>query len=171
MNRLFRLGGYLASGVLILFGAGSIVIGALGFMEVRDTIAQEKIEATPDAEELGVGGEPGEGPGQAPGQEQRDGDGEDGRGDPEGHDRYERVGDPAHAQYVAGSRLPMEETRPSRHQHAHVVICTRCRSVSHRSPRVTEPAWYRSGNTCLCSVARDSSDPTCANSSWTTVTE
>jgi hypothetical protein len=60
MNRLFRLGGYLASGVLILFGAGAVVIGALGFIEVRDTIAQEKIEATPDAEELGVNLEPGE---------------------------------------------------------------------------------------------------------------
>lgn len=60
MNRLFRLGGYFASSVLVLFGAGSIVIGTLGFLEVRDTIARENITATPDAEELGVGLEPGE---------------------------------------------------------------------------------------------------------------
>lgn len=59
MNRLFRLGGYFASAVLVLFGAGSMVVGTLGFLEVRDTIAQEKITATPDAEEI-VGLEPGE---------------------------------------------------------------------------------------------------------------
>jgi len=31
MRRYFHLGGYLASAVLILFGAGTIVVGALGF--------------------------------------------------------------------------------------------------------------------------------------------
>ena len=60
MNRLFRLGGYFAGTVLVLFGAASMVIGTLGFLEVRDTIAREKITATPDAEELGVGLAPGE---------------------------------------------------------------------------------------------------------------
>jgi hypothetical protein len=60
MRRAFLYGGYFASGVLILFGAGSIVVGALGFFEVRDTIARENITATPDAEELGVDLEPGE---------------------------------------------------------------------------------------------------------------
>lgn len=37
-----------------------MVVGALGFLEVRDTIEREKITATEDAEELGVGLEPGE---------------------------------------------------------------------------------------------------------------
>jgi len=60
MRRFFQYGGYLASVVLILFGAGSIVVGALGFSEVRDTIARENITATPDAEEIGVNLEPGE---------------------------------------------------------------------------------------------------------------
>jgi len=60
MNKLFRLGGYLASGVLIVFGVGTMAVGALGLMEVRDTIAAEKITATPDAQELGVDLEPGE---------------------------------------------------------------------------------------------------------------
>jgi hypothetical protein len=60
MRRIFQFGGYFASVVLILFGAGSIVIGALGFFEVRDTIAREEITATPDAEELGVDLQPGE---------------------------------------------------------------------------------------------------------------
>jgi hypothetical protein len=60
MRRLFYWGGYLSSAVLILFGAGSIVIGALGFAEVRDTIAQEKITATDDAQEIGVNLQPGE---------------------------------------------------------------------------------------------------------------
>ena len=60
MPRLVRIGGYLASAVLILFGLGATVVGALGFLEVRDTIAREKITATPDAAEIGVDLEPGE---------------------------------------------------------------------------------------------------------------
>src|SRR6266511_3160636 len=46
MRRYFQYGGYLASAVLILFGAG--------------TIAREKITATPDAQEIGVNLEPSE---------------------------------------------------------------------------------------------------------------
>lgn len=60
MLRAFRFGGYLASVVLIVFGAGSAVVGFLGFLEVRDTIAQENITATPDVEEIGVNLEPGD---------------------------------------------------------------------------------------------------------------
>jgi hypothetical protein len=60
MRKLFRYGGYLSGVVLVLFGAGAVVIGALGFNEVRDTIAREKITATDDAAELGVDLEPGE---------------------------------------------------------------------------------------------------------------
>jgi hypothetical protein len=57
---MFRYGGYFASGILIVFGAGSIVAGALGFAEVRDTIARENITATDDAQEQGADLEPGE---------------------------------------------------------------------------------------------------------------
>jgi len=60
MKRMFQYGGYFASGVLILFGLGSIVVGSLGFQEVRDTITRENITATPDAAEIGVDLEPGE---------------------------------------------------------------------------------------------------------------
>jgi hypothetical protein len=60
MTKLFRFGGYFASTVLILFGIGSIVLGTLGFLEVRDTIARESITATPDAAEIGVNLEPGQ---------------------------------------------------------------------------------------------------------------
>lgn len=60
MRPMFRYGGYMASVVLILFGAGSIVTGILGFKEVRNTIAREQITATPDAAKIGVDLEPGE---------------------------------------------------------------------------------------------------------------
>jgi hypothetical protein len=60
MRRLFQIGGYLASTVLILLGIGTVVVGAIGFNEVRDTIAQEKITATEDVGELGVNLEPGQ---------------------------------------------------------------------------------------------------------------
>jgi hypothetical protein len=60
MQKAFRYGGYLASAALIVFGAGAVVAGTLGFLEVRDTIAAENITATPDAPELGVDLEPGE---------------------------------------------------------------------------------------------------------------
>jgi hypothetical protein len=54
MTGLFRYGGYIASAILIAFGAASIVVGTLGFLEVRQTITEEGISATPDAGELGV---------------------------------------------------------------------------------------------------------------------
>ena len=60
MRRLFLYGGYFASGILIILGIGTIVVGALGFQEVRDTIAQEKITATPDAREQGANLDPGQ---------------------------------------------------------------------------------------------------------------
>jgi hypothetical protein len=52
MKKAFAYGGIAASIVLILFGAGAIAVGALGFNEVRDTIARENITATPDATEI-----------------------------------------------------------------------------------------------------------------------
>jgi hypothetical protein len=61
MRWMLRLGGYLASTVLILFGIVAMVAGVLGFLEVRDTISRENITATPDAAEIeGVDLEPGE---------------------------------------------------------------------------------------------------------------
>ena len=46
MRRVFLYGGYFASGILIVLGIGTIVVGALGFKEVRNTIAAEHITAT-----------------------------------------------------------------------------------------------------------------------------
>jgi hypothetical protein len=48
MNRLFTLGGLVASVVLIAFGAGAIAIGASGHSEVRDSVKRERIVGTPD---------------------------------------------------------------------------------------------------------------------------
>lgn len=60
MRKMFQYGGYLSSTVLILLGAGTIVVGAMGFLEVRETIQRENITATPDAAEIGVELEPGQ---------------------------------------------------------------------------------------------------------------
>ena len=60
MQRRFKFGGYFASGILILLGTGTIVVGALGFSEVRDTISQEHITATPDARDQGANLDPGQ---------------------------------------------------------------------------------------------------------------
>jgi hypothetical protein len=48
MNRLFVLGGVIASAVLIIAGVGSIVIGAVGRADVADKLGQEKITGSPD---------------------------------------------------------------------------------------------------------------------------
>lgn len=60
VRRAFKFGGYVASAILIALGAGTAVVGTLGFLEVRDTIRQENITATPDAAEIGVSLEPGQ---------------------------------------------------------------------------------------------------------------
>lgn len=61
MKKAFAYGGIAASVVMILFGIGAIGAGALGFDEVRDTIARENITATPDASEIsGVNLTPGQ---------------------------------------------------------------------------------------------------------------
>ena len=52
MKKAFAWGGIAASTVMILFGVGSIVAGALGINEVRDQLARENITATPDATEI-----------------------------------------------------------------------------------------------------------------------
>jgi hypothetical protein len=48
MNRLFVLGGVIASAVFIIAGVGSIVIGAVGRADVTDKLAQENITGSPD---------------------------------------------------------------------------------------------------------------------------
>jgi hypothetical protein len=52
MRKGFAYGGIAASIVMILFGVGSIAAGGLGINEVRDSLAQENITATPDANEI-----------------------------------------------------------------------------------------------------------------------
>jgi hypothetical protein len=59
MKKWFVYGGVAASIVLIAFGVGSIVVGAFGFNEVRDKLAEENIAASADdpvAQELGIAG-------------------------------------------------------------------------------------------------------------------
>jgi hypothetical protein len=48
LNRIFRVGGLIASAILIVFGIGAIAIGASGRSEVRDKVSQEQIKGTPD---------------------------------------------------------------------------------------------------------------------------
>lgn len=48
-RKLFEYGGIAASVVLIAIGAGSIGLGAWGYTEVRDNLAQENIVGTPDS--------------------------------------------------------------------------------------------------------------------------
>lgn len=54
MNRIFSLGGVVASVILIAVGIGAIVIGASGHSEVGDTLSQEKITGTPDMTPDGI---------------------------------------------------------------------------------------------------------------------
>jgi hypothetical protein len=48
-RKLFEYGGIAASVMLIAIGLGSIGLGAWGFNEVRDNLAQENIVGTPDS--------------------------------------------------------------------------------------------------------------------------
>jgi hypothetical protein len=48
-RKIFEWGGIAASVVLILFGIGSIAIGASGLNEVRDNLARENIVGTEDS--------------------------------------------------------------------------------------------------------------------------
>jgi hypothetical protein len=61
MNKTFRLGGYVASGLLVALGVALIAIGLVGRADVRDRLAQEQIVGTPDSEiageEVDTGGE------------------------------------------------------------------------------------------------------------------
>ena len=55
MTKTFRLGGYVASAVLVTIGIACVVIGLLGRADVRDRLAQEEIVGTPDSS---IAGEP-----------------------------------------------------------------------------------------------------------------
>lgn len=61
MSGPLKIGGYLASGLLVLLGVGMIVAGIIGREDVRDRLAQENIVGTPDSEiageEVDTGGE------------------------------------------------------------------------------------------------------------------
>ena len=60
-RRIFEVGGYAAGAVLIVFGVAAIAMSVIGWNEVRDSLAEQKITATPDAAELTDGElEPGE---------------------------------------------------------------------------------------------------------------
>jgi hypothetical protein len=52
MRKLFEIGGVISGLVLIAFGVAAIVMGVNGRSEVRDAIAEQKITATPDADEI-----------------------------------------------------------------------------------------------------------------------
>jgi hypothetical protein len=52
MRRLLEIGGIVAGAVLVAFGIGALWMGVSGFTEVRDSIRQENITATPDAAEI-----------------------------------------------------------------------------------------------------------------------
>ncbi len=56
MRKWFAYGGIAASMVLTAFGIGAIAIGVSGLNEVRDSIAEQKITATPDAAKITDGG-------------------------------------------------------------------------------------------------------------------
>jgi hypothetical protein len=48
MRRLFEFGGYAAALILVAFGIGALVLGIEGRDDVRDNLAQEKIEGSDD---------------------------------------------------------------------------------------------------------------------------
>jgi hypothetical protein len=52
MRNLFEIGGVIAGLVLIAFGVAAIVMGVNGRSTVRDSLAEQKITATPDAAEI-----------------------------------------------------------------------------------------------------------------------
>lgn len=54
MRRLFEFGGYAAAAILIAFGVGALVLGITGRDDVRDNLAQEKIEGSPDMTPAGI---------------------------------------------------------------------------------------------------------------------
>jgi hypothetical protein len=54
MSRVFSLGGIVASIILIAFGLGAIIIGAVGRSDVTQQIEQERITGSPDMSPDGI---------------------------------------------------------------------------------------------------------------------
>ena len=54
MNRAFSLGGIVASVILIAFGLGAIIVGAMGRSDVTQQIEQEQITGSPDMSPDGI---------------------------------------------------------------------------------------------------------------------
>jgi uncharacterized membrane protein YidH (DUF202 family) len=54
MRRVFELGGYAAAVILIAFGIAALVLGISGRSDVRDNLAREKIEGSPDMTPEGI---------------------------------------------------------------------------------------------------------------------
>ena len=52
MRRMFEIGGWLAGGLLIVFGVAAIVMSVNARNEVHDKLAEQKITGTPDAAEI-----------------------------------------------------------------------------------------------------------------------
>ena len=57
MKKYFAYGGVIASVILIAFGIGSIVIGAMGRSEVQSSLTREYIVGTPDMTPSAIKGE------------------------------------------------------------------------------------------------------------------
>jgi hypothetical protein len=47
-KKLWQIGGLIAGGVLVLFGAGALLLGANGYRTVHDSLGQEKIVGSED---------------------------------------------------------------------------------------------------------------------------
>ncbi|HET8652174.1 MAG TPA: hypothetical protein VFM13_06350 [Gaiellaceae bacterium] len=54
MRRVVEFGGYAAAVILIAFGIGALVLSVTGRDDVRDNLAQEKIEGSPDMTPDGI---------------------------------------------------------------------------------------------------------------------
>ena len=60
-RKIFEYGGWIAGGLLVVFGVIAIVMGVNGRNEVRDALAAQQITATPDAAQITNGAlQPGE---------------------------------------------------------------------------------------------------------------
>ena len=51
-RKIFEYGGWIAGGLLVVFGVIAIVMGVNGRNEVRNALAAQQITATPDAAEI-----------------------------------------------------------------------------------------------------------------------
>ena len=54
MRKALEIGGYAAAVILVVFGIGALVLSIAGLNEVRDNLAQEQIEGSPDMTPEGI---------------------------------------------------------------------------------------------------------------------